>query len=359
MRYQSNETTELSVAWKKMSNDERKLWHYHNFYGSISITDTAKMAYHISMTLIFQGDYLRAHENLDFGCNMLNSTDCCDLLKILGGSKQTHVELKIKIQKFIPVHITKITPEMLDLILPIALKLPDDTSQNIENTPSFSIFDMHNEALSQTNQKINDSSIKELTDAELQYIEGSKYLRGDGVTQDVAQAVLWLQKAALQGHAKAQKSLAYSYQAGLGNQKDIEKSIFWYTKAAEQDNVEAQYNLAMIYYKGIGISQNCKKVFYWFNRSAELGFDKAQYNLASLYNNGDCVDKDQNKSFYWFTKAAKQDNVEAQYIVGRMCFFGEGTKKSLKDCAYWINLARQNGHKDAEIIWNGEEMWKY
>jgi TPR repeat protein len=359
MQYQNNVTTQLSDSWKKMSLDEKRLWHYHNFNGFLHMRDTSKMAYHISLLLMAQKNYLRAHENLEFGCNILQNPDCCNLLNTLGTSKQTHEELKNKIDKFLHEHISSIPSEMLDLTLAAAFNIPEMDSKNIDDPPSFSLFEAHNNALTQANHNLFGDSSGELIDAESQYIEGSKYLKGDGVNQDPVMAVYWHLKAALQGHSKAQSSLAYSYQHGLGNEKNSKEAIFWFTKAAEQDNAEAQYNLALIYYKGIEISRSCQKAFNWFKKSAKLGFVEAQYNLACLYNNGDCVDKNFEISFYWFKEAATQNHVEAQYIIGRKCFFGEGTIKSLYNCAYWINLARNNGHSDAEMIWNKEEMWRY
>jgi hypothetical protein len=363
-----NKTQELSIAWEKMSDDDKKFWHYHNAVGFTEMTDVAQMLYHASMTLIFQGDYVRTHENLKLGCSILNNSDCCNLLEILGESKQSHEELKIKIQNFLPGHIDTISPEIIDILVPtflVSVEMALNPNSNattstvdINAVPSFAIQNIQEDVLSMVSSQASDKFGEHL-DAETQYKLGAKLLKGDGVKQDVDKAVFLHRQAAEQGHVKAQVSLAYSYHAGLGNQQDTEEAIVWYTKAAEENNTDAQFNLANIYYKGVGVEQDCKKAFEWFKKAAELGFEKAQHNLASLYNNGDCVDKDLKKSLYWFIKAAEQTNVEAQFIVGRKYFFGEGTKKSLKDCAYWINLARQNGHKDAEVVWKNEELSRY
>ncbi len=52
-------------------------------------------------------------------------------------------------------------------------------------------------------------------------------------------------KAAEQGHANAQNSLAICYENGTGVEKiDLTKAVEWYRLAADQDNMYAQYNLA-------------------------------------------------------------------------------------------------------------------
>ncbi|MBA4143875.1 MAG: sel1 repeat family protein [Nitrosospira sp.] len=61
------------------------------------------------------------------------------------------------------------------------------------------------------------------------------YDNGKGVPKDVAKAVHWYQKAAEQGHARAQIILAVMYTKGERVPKDAVKAMEWYQKAAEQE----------------------------------------------------------------------------------------------------------------------------
>uniref|UniRef100_UPI002490373A tetratricopeptide repeat protein n=1 Tax=Cardiobacterium hominis TaxID=2718 RepID=UPI002490373A len=59
--------------------------------------------------------------------------------------------------------------------------------------------------------------------------------------QDYAQARTWYEKAAVQGHAKAQFNLGALYENGQGITQDYDKARTWYEKvAAQTDNKEAQ-----------------------------------------------------------------------------------------------------------------------
>lgn len=60
------------------------------------------------------------------------------------------------------------------------------------------------------------------------------YEQGQGVAQNYQQAVQWYQKAANQGHAKAQGNLGYMYKNGLGVAQNLKQARYWYTKAANQ-----------------------------------------------------------------------------------------------------------------------------
>ena len=59
-----------------------------------------------------------------------------------------------------------------------------------------------------------------------------------------------------QGHAQAQNSLGYMYDAGNGVSQDFEEAAKWYRKAAEQGEASAQFNLGVMYDRGVGVLQN-------------------------------------------------------------------------------------------------------
>ena len=68
------------------------------------------------------------------------------------------------------------------------------------------------------------------------------YAKGQGVTQDVVEAVRWYRKAAEQGHATAQYNLGAMYGKGQGVTQDAVEAVRWCRKAAEQGHATAQYN---------------------------------------------------------------------------------------------------------------------
>jgi TPR repeat protein len=78
------------------------------------------------------------------------------------------------------------------------------------------------------------------------------YDKGHGVPQDDAEAVTWIRKAAEQGFALAQNTLAAWYKIGKGVAQDHAEAAKWFSEAAEQGNADAQNNLGAIYGKGSG-----------------------------------------------------------------------------------------------------------
>jgi hypothetical protein len=122
-------------------------------------------------------------------------------------------------------------------------------------------------------------------DAEAQYYLGHLYAKGEGVTQDLGQAVRWFRAAAEQGEPYGQFALGYVYEHGQGVERDMGKAARWYRSAAEQGNLAAQNNLALMYDQGRGVARDYVRAYAWYGRAAAgpgLDRDRAARNQARL-----------------------------------------------------------------------------
>ena len=61
---------------------------------------------------------------------------------------------------------------------------------------------------------------------------------------------MWLRKAADQGYAPAQYYLGRAYSSGDGVAEDLAEAVRWYRKAADQGDAAAQCSLGVIYELG-------------------------------------------------------------------------------------------------------------
>src|SRR3972149_5714594 len=107
--------------------------------------------------------------------------------------------------------------------------------------------------------------------ANVRYVLGLMYYKGEGVAQDYKEAVRWWRKAAEQGHAGAQNNLGNSYHEGEGVPQDFKEAVKWSRKAAEQGNADAQFSLGSMYFEGKGVPQDDVLAYMWFNISAYNG----------------------------------------------------------------------------------------
>jgi TPR repeat protein len=141
-----------------------------------------------------------------------------------------------------------------------------------------------------------------------QFELGGRYYRGsvvgERVFRDDAEAVLWWQKAAAQGHAGAQYNLGFMYHSGQGVSRDDVKAAEWYQKAADQGHAFAQYSLGFLYYRGEGVSRDAVKAVEWYRKAALQGDAGAQYNLGLMYYRGEGVPPDNILAHAWFDLSA-------------------------------------------------------
>ncbi len=71
-----------------------------------------------------------------------------------------------------------------------------------------------------------------------------------------------------QGDAAAQFNLGNKYLYGEGVLQDYAEAAKWYRKAAEQGDAEAQTMLGLMYLNGEGVPQENVQAHKWFNLSA-------------------------------------------------------------------------------------------
>ncbi|MDK4554752.1 tetratricopeptide repeat protein [Kingella kingae] len=120
--------------------------------------------------------------------------------------------------------------------------------------------------------------LAEQGDATAQHNLAVLYQDGLGTKADIAQALMWYEKAAAQGNAEAQ------FMAGLlhSDQQQYERAVYWYTLAAKQGHVEAQNNLAARYATGTGVERNIDTAIEWYRKAAEQGHASASHTMQQL-----------------------------------------------------------------------------
>jgi TPR repeat protein len=79
-----------------------------------------------------------------------------------------------------------------------------------------------------------------------------------------------IQQGADRGHACAQSLLGAMYAVGAISEtpQDYVEAVRWYRKAAEQGNAEAQFSLARAYFNGQGVPQDYVAAHMWSNLAA-------------------------------------------------------------------------------------------
>jgi TPR repeat protein len=160
---------------------------------------------------------------------------------------------------------------------------------------------------------------------------GIKYLDGDGLARNDADAAQWLERAAEAGEPVAQYRLGTLYQRGVGVVQDEAKALRWYEAAADQGNRKAMHNLGVFYAEGRGTTQDYDKAATWFRRAADMGYVDSQFDLAVLYERGAGVPQSLSDAYKWYAIAARNgDDVSKARIEVLETQLGTGALASAK-----------------------------
>ncbi|MDD5249405.1 MAG: tetratricopeptide repeat protein [Rhodocyclaceae bacterium] len=218
-----------------------------------------------------------------------------------------------------------------------------------------------------------------------QLLLGLAYLRGDrGLTPDPATAARWLENAALQGNAQAERELGELYARGEGVAKNPRLAADWWEKAALRGDRQAQCRLGERLLAAKAAGGDPEQGRYWLERAAAEGSAEAQYRLGRMYQEGEWVTPDDAKANAllhrsdlpddnhavdiaqviagigyamdeWYhqrqpelRKLADDGDPEAQYQLGMRLERGEfGSVKDVPAAIDWYRRAAASGHLPA------------
>ncbi len=151
--------------------------------------------------------------------------------------------------------------------------------------------------------------------------------------------------AAEGGDAEAQYELSVVYAAGRGDVPDGEReeqALLWLTRAANQGHPGAMAELGSLY-----MGTDDVMALRWLRPAAAQGHGGAQGNLGYMYEHGHGLPRDDAEAARLYRLAAEQGLAQAQHNLGVMYLHGQGVPKDTAEAARWFRLASDQGHPDA------------
>ncbi|VVM07476.1 tetratricopeptide repeat protein, partial [Methylacidimicrobium tartarophylax] len=158
-----------------------------------------------------------------------------------------------------------------------------------------------------------------------------------------AVAAYWYRKAAEQGLAAAQLSLALLYDRGTGVPRDRLQAARWLERAAEQGMEQAQWRLATLLLRNTGIPCNPEKALYWLRQAAAAGPARLQYGVGGIYEVGWRPWPDAQKPPFWAGRGTGRPPPHLGFP-----FSGLEIEPDPEEARRWYRMAAENGHAEAE-----------
>jgi len=240
-------------------------------------------------------------------------------------------------------------------------------------------------------QKIsaNYDKLKKAADAgsaEAQYKLGSFYFYGKPCfKEDYAKALIWLTKAARQGHLDAMNHAAWTHQyiygatnrahalwkraasRGYGKsmfniargfekgwwegKPDIALAIKWFVRAGNNGYPGSFNEIGNMYSSGRGVPKNPRIAVEYYRKAAESGGGPAQYNLGLAYELGRGVTQNYSRAAQLYLLAAKQGYYWPMYRLARLYQLGKGIEKSDGHAALWYRRSAMHGYAPAQYAY--------
>ena len=162
---------------------------------------------------------------------------------------------------------------------------------------------------------------------------------------DYEEAVRCFTISAEMGFDLAQYELAFCYEEGEGVEQDIDQAIDWYAKAADQDYNPAWYSLGNIAYD----REQYKLAVQMWTRAAELGSKGAKARLGYLHKTQRPVN-DFQLAARWLREAVDDYQDDASdtlvYHWAQCLEFGLGVDPDIEEAKRWYRKAA--GNDDAQ-----------
>ena len=147
--------------------------------------------------------------------------------------------------------------------------------------------------------------------------------------------VKWLIDADARGNPSAARQLGDMYASGDGIAEDLPEALRWYRKVADDGDPKAMIPLGLMYKNGTGTGLDYEEALRWLRKAAESPFElAARYHLGTMYREGKGVPRDPGEAVRLFLSAVAFGCPEADSRSGR-CMRGarESPRTPARPCS--------------------------
>jgi len=183
----------------------------------------------------------------------------------------------------------------------------------------------------------------QLGDPIAQYYLGEMFYYGEGIEQNLAEAMKWYLLSAEQEDPDAAFAIGFMYENGEGVAQSVEAAIEWYEKGIGLGSEDAVVSLGLVYVYDEGGHKDVNSGINLLETAAQSGNMDAQYYLGSIYYNGEVAEQDFDKALSYFRLAEAQGDVEALDAITWIMDEGQ-YKKSYEDYVSALSLSPLDEH---------------
>ncbi|MBT3768224.1 MAG: sel1 repeat family protein, partial [Rhodospirillales bacterium] len=137
-----------------------------------------------------------------------------------------------------------------------------------------------------------------------------------GATKNLAKALGFFGRAAVQGDADAHGDLGEMYLKGEGRAVDYTLALKHLSVAATQGLAKAQFQLGELYRDGRGTARDLKSARHWFEKSANNNNANAAFSLSAMYLGGELKARDGiTRAYSWFVRGLRAQGLNPSVLI--------------------------------------------
>ena len=222
------------------------------------------------------------------------------------------------------------------------------------------LFACHTKA--QTIEQLRDSMAAGNLNCQVDY--ACKLIEGDGVQQDLQEALRLIKDAADKGNRYGELWLGICYHDGIGVERNQVEAFRWFLSSAKKGNKPAMNLVGQSYEFGYGVEKNIEEAVKYYQKASDENYSLALVNLAVCYEHGRGVEQDWEKSFALMKQACDEGDEGARFLIAKYYFNGWGTKEDKGKALSIMNSLKEGPYGEeashyAAIIEKGDTMSTY
>ncbi len=190
---------------------------------------------------------------------------------------------------------------------------------------------------------------KAMADDKLYYRLGAMNLTGTGTEINLAQAKIYLEKAAELGNLDAVYGLGKLYLDPAFPEYDSAKAMKYLEKAVEGDHAFAKYQLGKLLCQGKQIEKDIARGLPLLEELAADGVSFAAYIVGKVYLTEEGW-KDVKKAIQYLTQAAEDGNSYGTYQLGKLYYFGNGVRADPEKGLEYLKASAAQGNQYAATL---------
>lgn len=166
-------------------------------------------------------------------------------------------------------------------------------------------------------------------------------------TNELEEAIVWLERAADQGHPEARALLGLSYLTGRAVRRNPQEALKWLRPAAAAGYPRAAGLLALALLTAAEVRDE-EEGRRWVHQAAAAGDPLGQALLGELLLEGRAgSERNETEAAAWLQRAAAQGEARAQFMLAGLHANGRGVAQDAVRARFWLELAAAQGHTQA------------